>query len=270
MSMERNAEVTDYYKGHKFKWILACKQVQSSRDSFYNPRDMNSTLRSEVRSYELSFHRKNKDLVLKCYLPYIINEAKLQKLETRTLKIHTVDHEMMHGLSEVWTPVNLDHLATFETLAMDLEQKDKILKDLDRFVKRKNYYRKVGKAWKRGYLLYGPPGRGKSSLIAAMDNYLNFDIYDLELTEDEWHIHMAYCTPCGFRLLASNYLGITEHQLFEEIENLIRITVVTPAEVAEQLMKVDEIDIALEGLIYFLHMKKKEYEVSKIEEEENE
>lgn len=50
-------------------------------------------------------------------------------------------------------------------------------------MQRKDYYRKVGKAWKRGYLLYGPPGTGKSSLIAAMANYLNFDIYDLELTE---------------------------------------------------------------------------------------
>ncbi|KAL4198876.1 hypothetical protein AMTRI_Chr03g48230 [Amborella trichopoda] len=46
---------------------------------------------------------------------------------------------------------------------------------------RKDLYRKVGKAWKRGYLLYGPPGTGKSSLIAAMANFLNFDIYDLEL-----------------------------------------------------------------------------------------
>jgi chaperone BCS1 len=40
----------------------------------------------------------------------------------------------------------------------------------------------VGKAWKRGYLLYGPPSTGKSSLIAAMANHLKFDIYDLELS----------------------------------------------------------------------------------------
>lgn len=33
------------------------------------------------------------------------------------------------------------------------------------------------------YLLYGPPGTGKSSMIAAMANYLGYDIYDLELTE---------------------------------------------------------------------------------------
>lgn len=79
--------------------------------------------------------------------------------------------------------MNLDHPATFETLAMEQEQKTKIMQDLERFVKRKDYYRRVGKAWKRGYLLYGPPGTGKSSLIAAMANYLNFDVYDLELTE---------------------------------------------------------------------------------------
>ncbi|OIS97794.1 protein hyper-sensitivity-related 4 [Nicotiana attenuata] len=86
---------------------------------------------------------------------------------------------MMHDLSEVWMPVNLDHPATFQTLAMDVEQKERIVKDLDRFVKRKEYYRKVVKAWKRGYLLYGPPGTGKSSLIAA--------IYYLELTEVKKH-----------------------------------------------------------------------------------
>lgn len=97
-------------------------------------------------------------------MPYIIREAKLQKLERRAIKIHTVDHENMYDSQSM----NLDHPATFETLAMDSELKDKILKDLDRFVKRKDFYRKVGKAWKRGYLLYGPPGTGKSSLIAAM------------------------------------------------------------------------------------------------------
>jgi chaperone BCS1 len=77
--------------------------------------------------------------------------------------------------------VNLYHPSTFDTLAMDPVLKKEIMDDLDRFVKRKDFYLKVGKPWKRGYLLYGPPGTGKSSLIAAMANYLKFDIYDLEL-----------------------------------------------------------------------------------------
>ncbi|CAI9780548.1 unnamed protein product [Fraxinus pennsylvanica] len=352
INMERNEEVIDTYKGQKFRWIWVCKQIESR--NFYNPRDMNSTLRSEVRSFELTFHKKNQDLVINSYLPYIINQSLINKHEKKTVKIFTVDYENMYNINDLWKPVSLDHPATFEKLAMDTEQKEMIMKDLDRFVKRREYYRKIGKAWKRGYLLYGPPGTGKSSLIAAMANYLNFDIYDLELTElrrnselrkllvatanksilvvedidctidlqdreankdnsrpvyypeeenkvtlsgflnfvdglwsscgDERiiifttnhiekldpallrpgrmdvHINMSYCTPCGFKLLAANYLGLKDHFLFQEIEDLIKIVEVTPAEVAEQLLKSDDNDSILKGLIEFIHSKKKENE----------
>ncbi|KAI3703539.1 hypothetical protein L1987_73689 [Smallanthus sonchifolius] len=60
-------------------------------------------------------------------------------------------------------------------------KKEEILNDLLTFSKSKDYYKKVGKSWKRGYLLYGPPETGKSSMIAAMANLLEYDIYDLEL-----------------------------------------------------------------------------------------
>ncbi|KAL0349312.1 UNVERIFIED_CONTAM: AAA-ATPase [Sesamum angustifolium] len=65
---------------------------------------------------------------------------------------------------------------------MDPEKKKDIVNDLIAFTKGKEYYRQIGKAWKRGYLLYGPPGTGKSTMIAAMANFLHFDVYDLELT----------------------------------------------------------------------------------------
>lgn len=66
------------------------------------------------------------------------------------------------------------------------------------------------------------------------------------------HIHMSYCTPCGFKILASNYLGLTNHSLFTEIEKLITEVEVTPAEIAEELMKSDEADVALKGLVKYL------------------
>ncbi|GFY80351.1 cytochrome BC1 synthesi [Actinidia rufa] len=353
VTMDCNEEVTDAFEGVEFKWVWVCREVGSSK--FYNPRDMNSTLRSEVRSFELTFPKKHKQRVLESYIPHILKQAKSIKHEKKSVKIFTIDPHNMHSLNEIWTGVNFDHPAKFETLAMEDEVKSMVLKDLQRFVRRRDYYRKVGKAWKRGYLLYGPPGTGKSSLIAAMANYLNFDVYDLELTEirgnsilrklllatanrsilvvedidcivelhdrevagadsyvhdqvekvtlsgllnfvdglwsscgDERiivfttnhkdkldsallrpgrmdvHIHMSYCTPGGFRLLAFNYLGVKDHELYEEIEDSIASTNVTPAEVAEQLLKNDEPDDALRGLIEFVSEKRKENEETKV------
>lgn len=144
---------------------------------------MNSTLRSEVRAFHLTFHKKFKAIALEKYIPHILKQAEFFKLERKTIKLFTVDpNNLYSGSVNAWSSISLNHPSTFETLAIDSDLKKMIIEDLERFVKRKEYYRRVGKAWKRGYLLYGPPGTGKSSLIAAMANYLNFDIYDLELS----------------------------------------------------------------------------------------
>ncbi|MFS8010477.1 putative AAA+ ATPase domain, ATPase, AAA-type, core, AAA-type ATPase domain-containing protein [Helianthus anomalus] len=349
VAMEINNEFIDIYNGVKFKWSLVSKELPTVEFQEYDD-DGRYYTRSDKRSLELTFHRKHKDLALNKYLPFILNDAKTRKVEDKAVKIFTVDMDRRTA----WTSVNLDHPSKFATLAMDTDVKEKVMKDLDRFVERREYYRKVGKAWKRGYLLYGPPGTGKSSLIAAMANYLKFDIYDLELTdirsnaelrrllvttanrsilvvedidcsaelhdredakevvrdnEEEYrvtlsgflnfidglwsscgderiiifttnrkekldpallragrmdvHINMSYCTPSGFRLLASNYLGITQHDLFEEVEDLIGEAEVTPAEVAEQLLQEDDPDIALIRLLEFIEVKRKQNEVTK-------
>ncbi|CAN0919196.1 AAA-ATPase At5g17760 [Linum grandiflorum] len=82
---------------------------------------------------------------------------------------------------KTWNSVRMNHPASFDTLAMEPSLKEALIRDLDRFGKRRDFYKRVGRAWKRGYLLHGPPGTGKSSLVAAMANYLKFDVYDLQL-----------------------------------------------------------------------------------------
>ncbi|CAN8254769.1 unnamed protein product [Cochlearia groenlandica] len=362
VTVERDEEVIDTYNGVKFKWVLYCSHVESK--NFHNPRDLNSTLKSEVRSFELSFHKKYKDMALESYLPFMVKRAVVMKQEKKTLNIFTLDPDSMYGnYAEAWTSVTLDHPSTFKTLAMDSNVKSNVMEDLEQFLRRKEFYKRVGKAWKRGYLLYGPPGTGKSSLIAAMANHLNFDVYDLELTavssnselrrlliatanrsilvvedidcsiefkdrttdesseetEDDndprykkvtlsgllnfidglWsscgderiiifttnykekldaallrpgrmdmHIHMSYCTPSTFEALALNYLEVKEHRLFDKIEEGIEATEVSPAEVAEQLMRNDNVDKILEGLIEFLKIKKLENDQEKAKKEE--
>jgi chaperone BCS1 len=168
VGMEAGEEMADVYKGTEFRWKLVTRMVKGGPNGGGAAR--------EVRSYEVSFHRRHKEKALKEYLPFIVAMTKAIKDEERSLKIY------MNEYSTDWNPMGLQHPSTFDTLAMDREQKLSIIDDLDRFIKRKDYYRRIDKAWKRWYLLWGPPGTGKSSLIAAIANHLRFDIYDLELT----------------------------------------------------------------------------------------
>ncbi|XP_020105753.1 protein HYPER-SENSITIVITY-RELATED 4-like [Ananas comosus] len=333
ISMEAGEEMVDVYEGTEFKWQLVCRETSSGTSSNGKSRQI------EVRSFELTFHKKHKEKALYSYLPFILAKAGEIEEGDKTLKLYLNERD-------TWYPAELHHPSTFDILAMDAELKQAVMDDLARFVKRKDYYKRIGKAWKRGYLLYRPPGTGKSSLIAAMANYLKFDTYDLELTEVGWngalrrllttvanrsilvikdmdcaidlqqrecsedlygsksekvtlsgllnfvdglwstrgeeriivfttnykerldpallrpgrmdmHIHMSYCGVDAFRVLATNYHAIEDHVLFPEIEGLISEVEVTPAEVAEVLMRSDEADIALQELIDFLKAKRR-------------
>lgn len=74
----------------------------------------------------------------------------------------------------------------------------------------------------------------------------------------DMHIHMSYLTMNGFKTLASTYLDIKhQHWRFREIEELLGTVQVTPAEVAEELMKTSDADVCLGGLVDLLKEKKR-------------
>ncbi|GLJ55339.1 hypothetical protein SUGI_1187420 [Cryptomeria japonica] len=171
-TMDRKQQVTDEFQGIKVWWTFHSRELKQPMHSW-------SSISDEKRYFELQFHNRDKTRVFDTYLPHILAESKILELKSRHRKIYT----NKGGKGHSWTPVVFEHPATFETLALDPELKDDIMQDLTRFSQREMYYKKVGRAWKRGYLLYGPPGTGKSSMIAAISNYLHYDIYDLELTE---------------------------------------------------------------------------------------
>lgn len=138
--------------------------------------------KSQVPCFELRFHKKHEDTVLGTYIPHVLKKSQELRSKTKkTLKLFTLRSYGGRD-SNPWQSVNLDHPSNFDSLAMDIDKKKLIMDDLDRFLKRKEFYTRVGRAWKRGYLLFAPPGTGRSSLIAAVANYLNFDVYDLELS----------------------------------------------------------------------------------------
>ncbi|EFJ22400.1 hypothetical protein SELMODRAFT_105263, partial [Selaginella moellendorffii] len=63
---------------------------------------------------------------------------------------------------------------------MDAELKEELVKDLEAFVGAQDYYKRIGKAWKRSYLVHGRQASGKEQLVAAIANKLGYDVYDLD------------------------------------------------------------------------------------------
>ncbi|GAA0186691.1 hypothetical protein LIER_33979 [Lithospermum erythrorhizon] len=280
------------------------------------------------RYYKVMFHNKYREMITEGYLEHVIKRGREMKARNIHRKLYTNS-----GQSEsLWSHILFEHPATFDTLAMEPWKKQEIIEDLETFAKSKDYYSRIGKAWKRRYLLYGPPGTGKSTMIAAMANLLEYDLYDIELTsvrdntelrrlltdttnksiiviedidcsldltgqrrakpepgkenkEDgsskvtlsgllnfidglwsscggerlivfttnrvdkldpaltrrgrmDKHIELVYCNFEGFKVLARNYLNLEDekHPLFPTVEQLMTETVITPADVAENLM----------------------------------
>ncbi|EOA23171.1 hypothetical protein CARUB_v10017055mg [Capsella rubella] len=172
LSMDDHEEVQDVFEGVKVKWYSSVEKSGTK------------TKMRERRYFTLSFHRRHRGMIVDRYMEHVLREGKVIGLRNRERKLYTNNSsgDWSYYVEGRWGNVPFHHPATFETLAMDPVKKEEIKKDLIKFSKGKDYYKKVGKPWKRGYLLFGPPGTGKSTMISAMANFLEYDVYDLELT----------------------------------------------------------------------------------------
>ncbi|CAN1813938.1 AAA-ATPase At3g28610 [Linum perenne] len=177
----------DSYKGNQKLLLLSMEDHQEVTDDFRGVSVVWSKESSSAgRGYtRLHSNRKHRELVTGDYMKHVIEEGNKIELHYRQRKLHSNGYRKTHGGFEIayWSHIVFNHPASFETLAIDPVRKKEIMDDLVAFTKSEEYYARIGKAWKRGYLLYGPPGTGKTTMIAAVANFLNYDIYDLELTD---------------------------------------------------------------------------------------
>ncbi|KAK9291808.1 hypothetical protein L1049_019758 [Liquidambar formosana] len=143
---------------------------------------MNQSQARGQKAFVLKIRRKDKRRILRPYLQHIhtVSDEIEQRRKEVKLYMNCVSETSGSGR---WKSVPFTHPATVETVAMDADLKNKVKSDLESFLKSKQYYHRLGRVWKRSYLLYGPSGTGKSSFVAAMAKFLSYDVYDVDLSK---------------------------------------------------------------------------------------
>ncbi|XP_074269204.1 AAA-ATPase At4g25835-like [Silene latifolia] len=177
--LAHNDTLYDTFSGVAIQWDHIVTQRPSQSFSWRPMPD-------EKRGFMLKIRKTDRPVIFPRYLDHIMESAAeiRRNFQDRYLYTNTRGGSMDPTRpGHPWEAVPFKHPSTFDTLAMDPARKSEIISDLREFANGEAFYRATGRAWKRGYLLYGPPGTGKSSMIAAMANLLNYDIYDLEVTE---------------------------------------------------------------------------------------
>ncbi|OAF68793.1 hypothetical protein A3Q56_03461 [Intoshia linei] len=88
---------------------------------------------------------------------------------------------------------------SLDSVVLDKGISNDILEDVTDFIKNREWYQNRGIPYRRGYLLHGPPGVGKSSFISALAGHLEYSICilnigDRGLTDERLH-HLLNVVP---------------------------------------------------------------------------
>jgi len=84
---------------------------------------------------------------------------------------------------EYWTRVLGYVPRSLESVILKPGEKNHLIQDVEKFKTSKKRYSDLGVPYHRGYLLHGPPGTGKTSLVSALAQRFGMSIYAINLNE---------------------------------------------------------------------------------------
>ncbi|KAF8581531.1 P-loop containing nucleoside triphosphate hydrolase protein [Ramaria rubella] len=111
-----------------------------------------------------------------------------------------------YGGDRYWGSVKTKHRRPLDSLLLDEGVINTLLADARQFLELEDWYIKAGIPHRRGYLLHGPPGTGKTSTVYTIAGELGLEIYSLSLSsagmsDDQLVNAVSHLPPRGILLI---------------------------------------------------------------------
>ncbi|KAI6130160.1 P-loop containing nucleoside triphosphate hydrolase protein [Pisolithus croceorrhizus] len=159
------AESHSYTLWYKSRWVTVTR-VSVSNHGGWSSKD----------SLQLRVFSRRREL-----LGTIIEEAKRDWLETQKDSL-TVWVSNRHVCDNTWIPLARRLKRPLSSIVLDPGVREFLVDDVKDFLANKAWYQERGIPFRRGYLLYGAPGSGKTSVIQAIAGELCLSVYMLSLS----------------------------------------------------------------------------------------
>jgi ATP-dependent Zn protease len=124
-----------------------------------------------------------------------------------------INKQIVHRIgNNIWNKSYITNYKTFKNICLKNKLEQTIFNVVNEFKNSENWYKELDLPYTLGFLLYGPPGTGKTSIIKAIANVFEKDIWYFDLSKIK--------NSSEFEFLISKINYDTSLIVFEDIDTM--------------------------------------------------